>query len=102
MTSRWQRDRPVMLALRDQWTAQLSGEFPGVRLLIEINPDPEPGPTITWNWWITVEVDDFEFDGMMSDDLTVVSFEDEQGRFEDNVLQDKVLDYLRRRIAARL
>lgn len=99
VTSRWQRERLVLLGLREEWLSQLSLHFPATSLSIEIDPDPEPGPTIHWSWWITFTIDDAEFDAMSGEDVPDMVFEDEQGHFEDWVQPDQVIDYIRRRIA---
>lgn len=100
MTTRWQRERPILLAFRDRWLSQLALHFPEARISIEIDPDPEPGPAFHWSWWITFAIDDVEFDAMSGEGVPDVVFADEQGRFEDWARPDQVIDYIRRRVTA--
>jgi hypothetical protein len=96
---RWQRDRPVLARLRDEWTAALTrAGISAETLAIEFEPSAEPGPGILWNWWVEFSLGDVTFDAMIADGLDTMAFEDEAGYFDDDVAPGDVPDYLAGRV----
>lgn len=87
-----------MARLRDDWTESLirSG-ITADMLSIEIEPAVEPGPGISWNWWISFSFGDFSIDAIVTEVLETLSFENEAGYFEDEVTPAEVAGYLMRR-----
>ncbi|MGW4063456.1 hypothetical protein ACWEGE_34565 [Amycolatopsis sp. NPDC004747] len=88
---RWRRERSTVLEWRDGWLPVLAVTGPAS---IEVGPEAEPAPGTPWNWWLSFSVGDFSIEAIVAEGLDAVTFEDEHGRFEDEVAPDDVPGYL--------
>ncbi|WP_103353489.1 hypothetical protein [Amycolatopsis sp. CA-128772] len=97
--SRWRRELPVLAGLGEEWRQALTGAgVPADSIGIEIEPAEEPARDALWNWWIYFSLGEVEVDAMVADGLDELVFEDESGRFEDEVTRAGVVAYLLKRV----
>ncbi|MFB9688838.1 hypothetical protein [Amycolatopsis plumensis] len=88
---RWRRERSTVLEWRDEWLPALAAAGP---VSIEVDPAAAPAPGTSWNWWLSFSVGELSIEAIVAEGLDAVVFEDEHGRFEDQVAPDGVPGYL--------
>jgi hypothetical protein len=98
--SRWQRERLLVLARCSRWVAEIERMLPvRGRVTLELDPGSEPAPETSWNWLISLEVGEIDFQALVAEDLTVAAFENQDGQFDDDVKLDNVPSYVSQRLS---
>ncbi|MFD1145558.1 hypothetical protein [Saccharothrix hoggarensis] len=78
--STWRSRRERLDAVIDSARARVAAA--GAELRVQVDPNEEPSPAVTWNWHITCTAEGIEVDVIASQDLAQFAIEDGSGRFE--------------------